>query len=90
MKHAGPATLDLLESFLAEVRRLPEFEEKSRGTFYRNGSATLHFHEDPTGIFADVKIEGKWYRCDVTNEVGQTKLAAALRRRFPKTEKPPE
>lgn len=58
MKHAGPAALDALEPLLARVRALPGLKEKARGTFYRSSRAFLHFHEDPTGLFADLRLEG--------------------------------
>ena len=58
MRHATPATLDALEPFLAELRGFTEIREKKRGTFYRGSSAFLHFHEDPAGLFADVKLAG--------------------------------
>lgn len=59
MKHAGEAALDQLEPILAELRKLPGLTEKKRGTFYRRSSAFLHFHEDPAGFFADVKLDGQ-------------------------------
>ena len=55
MKHAGPAALDRLEPLLAEVRALADLKEKSRGVFYRRSKAFLHFHEDPTGLYADIR-----------------------------------
>ena len=58
MKHAGPAALDQLEPLLARVRALPGLKEKGRGVFYRGGKAFLHFHEDPAGLFADVRLAG--------------------------------
>lgn len=58
MKHAGPAALDALEDVLAALRAHAGLREKSRGTFYRKSSAFLHFHEDPEGLFADVKLAG--------------------------------
>ena len=58
MKHAGPAALDQLEDLLAKLRRREGLTEKSRGCFYRKSSAFLHFHEDPAGLFADVKLAG--------------------------------
>src|SRR5471032_626946 len=62
MKHASTATLHQLTGLLAELRTLPDLKEKSAGAFYRNGSAFLHFHEDPAGIFADMKVGGDWAR----------------------------
>jgi hypothetical protein len=58
MKHAGTATLDQLEPLLAVIRTLPGLKEKGRGVFYRGGRAFLHFHEDPAGLFADVRLAG--------------------------------
>ena len=57
MKHAGPAALDALEPLLIEMRKFEKLRERKRGAFYRGGSGFLHFHEDPEGFFADVKLE---------------------------------
>ena len=56
MKHAGPATLQALEPLLARVRALPGLVERTPGCFYRGSRAFLHFHEDPSGTHADVKL----------------------------------
>ncbi|MCF8505578.1 MAG: hypothetical protein K9G59_11735 [Caulobacter sp.] len=58
MKHAGTAALDQLEPLLVAIRTLPGLKEKGRGVFYRGGRAFLHFHEDPAGLFADVRLAG--------------------------------
>ncbi|MDO8298035.1 MAG: hypothetical protein Q7T19_16555 [Caulobacter sp.] len=58
MKHAGATALDRLEPLIAGIRVLPGLKEKSRGVFYRGGKAFLHFHEDPKGLFADVRLAG--------------------------------
>ena len=55
MKHAGAAALDRLEPVLARLRGFPALKEKARGTFYVKSRAFLHFHEDPAGLFADVR-----------------------------------
>ena len=55
MKHAGGAALDRLEPLLAEVRAAGGLNEKSRGVFYLKSKAFLHFHEDSTGLYADVR-----------------------------------
>ena len=55
MKHAGAAALDRLEPLLARLRASAALKEKARGTFYVKGRAFLHFHEDPAGLFADVR-----------------------------------
>jgi hypothetical protein len=57
MKHAGPATLKLLDDLLGEIRKHPELRERTPGSFYFKSKGYLHFHEDPAGIFADVKLD---------------------------------
>jgi hypothetical protein len=55
MKHAGPSALDALEPLLRRLRGLGGLREKSRGIFYLKSRAFLHFHEDPTGLYADIR-----------------------------------
>lgn len=76
MKHATPTALDALEPLLVELRGLPGLVEKSRGVFYRKSKAFLHFHEDPEGLFADVRdADGRDFeRIDVTREPGRRAL----------------
>jgi hypothetical protein len=78
MKHAGEHALDALGDLLAEIRSFNGLTEKKRGVFYRRSSAFLHFHEDPAGFFADVKI-GDAYRRFPVNTATQRQ---ALRRRI--------
>jgi hypothetical protein len=66
VKHAGPDALDLLEPLLVKIRKLEGLKEPKRGTFYRGSSAFLHFHEDPAGMFADIKLEGDFQRYRVS------------------------
>ena len=84
MKHASAPALDALEPLLAEIRDLPGLVEKSRGVFYRRGRAFLHFHEDPKGLFADLRdAEGRDFeRIDVTADVGRLRLLATVRARL--------
>lgn len=79
MKHAGPEALDMLEPLLIRVRTLPGLIEKKRGTFYRKSRAFLHFHEDPTGLFADIRAHdaADFDRFDVTTSIGADALFAA-------------
>ena len=58
MKHAGANTLAALGSLLSRVREHSALIERTPGSFYRKSKAYLHFHEDPTGIYADVKLAG--------------------------------
>jgi hypothetical protein len=84
MKHATAAALDELEAVLAEIRTLPGLKEKSRGVFYLKSRAFLHFHEDPKGLFADVRdATGRDFeRIDVTQAPGRRALLAAARTRL--------
>jgi hypothetical protein len=78
MRHAGAAALDRLDDLLQEVRRRhPQLKERKRGAFYRGGQGWLHFHEDPAGLFADLKIDGEWMRFAVN---APSECAALLRR----------
>lgn len=80
MRHAGQAALDALEPLLARLRALPGLTEKSRGVFYRKSKAFLHFHEDPTGLFADVRTvtAGDFERIDVSAAPGRERLVAVV------------
>ena len=82
MKHAGPAALDALEPLLARLRTLPGLKEKSRGIFYLKSKAFLHFHEDPAGLFADLREGSDFTRYEVTSSEGQEALFAATLRRL--------
>jgi len=55
MKHAGAAALDQLEPLLGRLRAFTGLSERGRGVFYRRSRAFLHFHEDPAGLFADLR-----------------------------------
>jgi hypothetical protein len=68
MKHAGPRALDELEPLLREIRKIEGPAEKKRGTFYYRGNAMLHFHEDPAGFFADLKVDGEFVRLAVNTK----------------------
>jgi len=76
MKHAGPGALDQLEPVLAKLRKLDGLRERKRGAFYRGSSAFLHFHEDPAGFFADLKVAGDFVRFPVNSGAEVEKLLA--------------
>lgn len=80
MRHARQEALDTLEPLLTALRALPGLTEKARGVFYRKSKAFLHFHEDPNGLFADLRIEGSgdFERIDVTRAAGRSALLAAV------------
>ncbi len=79
MKHAGPQALAELTDLLARIRRLPGLVEKRPGVFYRRSEAFLHFHEDPTGLFADLRLAGADFeRLPLTRPEERERLIALL------------
>ena len=74
MKHATSEALDQLEVLLNELRELAYLKEKKRGIFYIKSRAFLHFHEDPSGLFADVRLKHDFERFPVNTEVQQHRL----------------
>jgi hypothetical protein len=82
MKHAGPEALDALDDLLVKLRRHVSLKERTRGTFYLRSSAFLHFHEDPAGLFADLKLDGAFTRFRVSTAREQTALLRAVASRL--------
>lgn len=79
MKHATEPALDRIEPLLREVRRTPGLVERKRGIWYRKSSGFLHFHEDPAGLFADLKIAGDFERFRVSTAKEQRAFLRRLR-----------
>ncbi len=80
VKHITHEQLDRLEELLENLRELDGIKEKKRGVFYRKSRAFLHFHEDPAGLFADVRLDGTSFeRYGVTSKVEQRALLARVR-----------
>jgi hypothetical protein len=80
MKHAGPAALGRLEPLLARLRALGPLREKSRGVFYLKSRPFLHFHEDPSGLHADIRPPGaaEFERLNVDEPEGEAALVARV------------
>jgi hypothetical protein len=74
MKHASPSALDTLEELLAALRAWPALEEKARGVFYLKARAFLHFHEDPAGLFADLRLAAEFKRFPVNTQSERRQL----------------
>ncbi len=80
VKHITPEQLDRLDELLENLRELDGIKEKKRGIFYRKSKAFLHFHEDPAGLFADVRLDGAIFeRYGVTSKKEQRELLARVR-----------
>ena len=56
------------------IRARTALTERSRGVFYRKRDPFLHFHEDPAGLFCDVKIDGRFRRHPATTKAQQRTL----------------
>jgi hypothetical protein len=85
MRHARPQDLDRLEDLLVQLRTLPGLVEKKRGVFYFRSRSFLHFHEDPKGLFADLREASggnDFDRIDVTQAAGQQGLVELTRIRL--------
>jgi hypothetical protein len=81
MRHITPEKLDQLEDLLAGLREIDGLAEKKRGIFYRGSRAFLHFHEDPAGFFADVRLDGvSFERLPVNSARERRALLARIRR----------
>ena len=80
MKHAGPQTLQSLAPLLVRLRALPGLVERTPGCFYKGSKAFLHFHEDPAGTHADIKLdESGFTRVRAETAMEQDALVAAAR-----------
>jgi hypothetical protein len=80
VRHARADDLGPLVDLLEHLRSLDGLTERSPGTFYRGSKALLHFHVDPAGLFADLKIDGTFQRFRVSTVREQRRVLAAARR----------
>jgi hypothetical protein len=74
MKHAGPATFARLSHLLSALRARPALRERRPGVFELKSRAFLHFHDDPSGVFADVRLAEGFVRLPVTSTSQQSDL----------------
>ena len=74
MKHAGPESLKRLSRLLEGLGDRAPLVEKRPGVYYLKSRAFLHFHEDPAGLFADVRFADDFERLPVTTPAQQTAL----------------
>jgi hypothetical protein len=78
MKHAGTQALERLSDLLGQIRQRQGLKEKTFGVFYRNSRAFLHFHEDPAGLFADIRSGDDFDRYPVNTLQQCESLLAAI------------
>jgi hypothetical protein len=80
MRHATTTDLDRLEPLLAQLRRMGDLRERTRGIFTRKSRAFLHFHADGDDLFADVRLADEFERHRVTTAAERTQLLNAIKR----------
>ena len=74
MKHAGPGVLARISPLLEQLRARPVLRETRPGVFELKSRAFLHFHDDPSGIYADVRLAEGFVRLPVTSSSQQSDL----------------
>jgi hypothetical protein len=79
VRHAGSAALDDLEPLLDELRRVPGLVERKRGVFSRRSKAFVHFHEDASGLYADVRLDHDFERFRVQTPSERERLLTLIR-----------
>ena len=57
VRHADSTDLGDLEDLLSGLRAVDSLVERKSGIFYRHSRAFLHFHQDPNGLCADVRLD---------------------------------
>ena len=89
MKHADTAALAALCDVIENLRRRGTLVEKKLGIFYTKGRAFLHFHKDPTGLFADLHQGDDWQRFPVNDPDECASLLAAVDRALAEASRSP-
>jgi len=79
MRHARTAALDQLEEVLAALRTLASIRERTRGVFYLRAQAFTHFHEDPSGLYADLRRNAEFERFPVNTPQERSDYLTAVR-----------
>jgi hypothetical protein len=79
VRHATPDTLAALADLLTTLRGIDGIVEKRPGAFSRGSRAFLHFHDDPSGYYADVRFTDEFERFRVTTKREQQALVSRIR-----------
>jgi hypothetical protein len=81
MKHAGKEALSKLQTVLEDLRGHSILRERTPGSFYLRSSGFVHFHEDPAGLFGDLKEDlVSFTRHRVTSRTEQRQFLERVRR----------
>lgn len=80
MMHASETTLLHYSALLTSLRKIDGLSEKRPGVFYRKSKAFLHFHEDPTGLYADLRlnVDEEFVRTRVESKAEQLTFIATI------------
>src|ERR1700722_9775085 len=79
MRHATSETLQEIEPLLERLGPVPALVEKRPRIFYRRSKAFLHFHEDPSGLHADVRFGDDFERVRAETNVERKALMVRIR-----------
>lgn len=90
MGRATKQTVESLAVLYEEVRGLgiEGLIVKANGAVYQKRNGILHFHEDASGVQADVKVDGEWQRISVATAAGRRKVVTLLRRHYASARRP--
>jgi hypothetical protein len=80
MLHATETTLARYSPFITLIRAIDGLNEKRPGVFYRKSKAFLHFHEDSSGLYADLRLDvnAEFVRLHVESRVEQSALISTI------------
>jgi hypothetical protein len=67
-------TIDRIAPLLKMLRAYPALREVRPSAFHLNGRDFLHFHDEPEGIFADVRLTTGFVRMPVSSRSEQWEL----------------
>jgi hypothetical protein len=81
MEHAGPEALTEPEDVLKAILSRSRVKEHRPGYCYCKGKSLMHFHVDPSRVYADAKIGVEWVRRRVTSQAEKTDFFSADRAR---------
>jgi hypothetical protein len=80
VKHASAAALHGLSELLGKIRAKEGLKEKKLGIFHSKSTSFLRFHEDPAGLFADLRVGAEFGRYPVNTLEEWNLLLAAIDR----------
>jgi hypothetical protein len=71
-------TLQVIEPLLSVLRSYSALIEVRPTVFHHNGRDFIHFHEEPKGIFADVRLTRGQVRLPATTQADQAELLGVI------------